>query len=95
MPSDGWKFEYSEVLVKKLRKLKKKNPVQFGIVMKKRDDIKEKIAANPDHFKNLSYDQSEFKRVHVDKHFILTFKVDKTNRLVKFEDYDHHDKIYG
>lgn len=34
----------------------------------------------------------EFKRVHIDSHFVLTFKVEKN--LIKFEDLQHHDKIY-
>ena len=36
----------------------------------------------------------EFKRVHIDKSFILIFKFDKTNNKIKFYDLDHHDKIY-
>tara|TARA_Y100000310_G_scaffold265119_1_gene275999 strand:+ start:305 stop:586 length:282 start_codon:yes stop_codon:yes gene_type:complete len=93
MTSD-WKFEYSEILTKKLKKLKKKNPHQYHIILKKRDTIKETVKIDPDHFKNLRYDLSKFKRVHVDKHFVLVFKVDKSNKIVRFEDYDHHDKIY-
>ncbi|MBI1971095.1 addiction module toxin RelE [Candidatus Woesearchaeota archaeon] len=92
---DSWTFQYSDGLTKKLKKLKKKNPQQFVIVMKKRDDIKEKITINPDHFKNLMHDLSDFKRVHIDAHFVLIFKVDKANKLVYFADYDHHDNIYG
>tara|TARA_Y100000310_G_C20697905_1_gene827075 strand:- start:5331 stop:5609 length:279 start_codon:yes stop_codon:yes gene_type:complete len=89
-----WTFEYSEILTRKLKKLKKKDLNQFRIVMKKRDDVKEKIPLNPNYFKNLRYDLSEFKRVHIDKHFVLIFKVDKERRIVRFMDYDHHDKIY-
>ncbi|HLD05254.1 MAG TPA: hypothetical protein VJG90_06055 [Candidatus Nanoarchaeia archaeon] len=62
--------------------------------MKKRDDVKAKITVNADHFKNLSNELSEFRRVHIDKHFVLTFKVDKQSKTVRFEDYDHHDNIY-
>ncbi|HLD04308.1 MAG TPA: addiction module toxin RelE [Candidatus Nanoarchaeia archaeon] len=89
-----WKYEYSELLTKKLKKLKKRGPHQLEIILKKRDDVKAKIAMNPDHFKNLSNELSEFKRVHIDKHFVLTFKVDKQSKTVHFEDYDHHDNIY-
>ncbi len=92
--NSGWHFEYSELLTKKLKKLKKKDPHQFEIIMKKRNDIKEKVQINPDHFKNLRQDLSDFKRVHIDKHFVLTFKVDKQNKMIRFEDYDHHDNIY-
>ncbi len=34
------------------------------------------------------------KRVHIDKHFVLTFKIDLDSNVVKFLDYGHHDKIY-
>lgn len=83
--------EYSEQLVKKLNKLKKKNPEQYKIICKKRDEI----LINPERYKNLRHDMSDRKRVHIDKHFVLVFKVDLENRIVKFLDYDHHNKIYG
>ena len=92
--SEEWKFEYSEELTKKLKKLKKKNLKQFEIIIKKRDEIKQIIPQNPDHYKFLSGNMKGFKRIHVDKHFVLTFKVDKEKKICKFEDYDHHDNIY-
>lgn len=95
MSSDRWLFEYSEIFTKKLKKLKKKNLTQYKIIMKKRADIKQKIVLDPEHYKNLRYDLSNFKRAHIDKHFVLTFKIDKKNKIVRFEDYDHHDNIYN
>ncbi|MBU2496940.1 MAG: hypothetical protein KJ767_02695 [Nanoarchaeota archaeon] len=89
-----WKSEYSDVLTRKLKKLKQKNPKQFSIVIKKRDEIKQIIPQNPEHYKFLRKDMKGFKRVHIDKHFILVFKVDKAQMVIRFEDYDHHDKIY-
>ncbi len=94
MNSEDWKFEYSEHLTEILKKVKKKSPVQYEIIKKKIEDIKTKIPLNPDYFKNLQHGLSDFKRVHIDKHFVLTFKVNKQNRLIRFEDYDHHDNIY-
>ena len=85
-----FKDEYSEVLVKKLRKLKQKNPKQYEIICKKRDEILE----DPARYKNLRYGMSDRKRVHIDKHFVLVFKVVLNNNVVEFLDYDHHDKIY-
>jgi len=92
--SKEWRFEYSEELTKKFKKLKKRNPKQFEIILKKRDEIKRIIPDNPDHYKFLSQDMKGFKRVHIDQHFVLTFKVDKENKVCRFEDYDHHDNIY-
>ena len=95
MNSTEWMFEYSEELTKKLKKIKRKNPVQFSLILKKRGDIKEKMGENPEHFKNLKYDLSDFKRVHVNTHFVLSFRVDKNRKIVRFEDFDHHNNIYG
>lgn len=95
MNSPEWAFEYSDELTKKLKKIKRKNPIQFSMILKKREDIKQKIEENPEHFKNLKYDLSEFKRVHINTHFVLIFKVDKIRKIVRFEDFDHHDKVYG
>ncbi|MEA2003616.1 MAG: addiction module toxin RelE [archaeon] len=95
MDIDAWNYEYSEILVKKLKKLKKRNFAQYSIIMKKIDDVKQKATSNPEHYKNLRYDLSDFKRVHIDKHFVLTFRINKTEKIVSFIDYDHHDNIYG
>ena len=32
-------------------------------------------------------------RVHLG-HFVLAFIIDHKNKLVSFEDYDHHDNVY-
>ena len=45
-------------------------------------------------YKNLRHNLSDLKRVHIDKSFVLTFKVDITNNFILFYDFDHHDKIY-
>ena len=82
--------DYSGLLIKKLKKLIKKNPEQFKIICKKRDEI----LVNPARFKNLRHGMSDRKRVHIDKHFVLVFKVDLNNNVVKFLDYDHHDTIF-
>lgn len=95
MVSVDWRYEYSRVLVEKLRKLKKKDGFQHKVLMKKINSVKENIKINPDHFKNLKHDLSEYKRVHVDNSFVLVFKIGKKERMVRFVDYDHHDKIYS
>ncbi len=81
---------YSDEIIKKLAKLKKKDQKQYRIVRKKIDSI----LVNPEHdYKDLHYDLKGFQRVHIG-HFVLIFKIDKINRVIYFEDYDHHDKIY-
>ncbi len=82
--------KYSEEITRKLSKLKKKDAKQFEIVRKKMDWI----LANPEHrCKDLHFDMKGIKRVHIG-HFVLTFIIDHTNKIISFEDYDHHDKIY-
>ena len=77
-------------LDKILRKLAKKNRKQHKIIMKKIEEIIE----NPHRYKNLRYPLQDWKRVHIDRHFVLTFSIDEENETVIFEDFDHHDNIY-
>ena len=77
-------------LEKKFEKLQKKNPKQLDIVLKKAEEILE----DPNRYKNLRYPLNDWKRVHIDKHFVLTFSVDEEHKKVILEDYDHHDVIY-
>ena len=77
-------------LEKTLKKLAKKNKVQLEIVFKK----VEEILADPHRYKNLRTPLNDWKRVHVDKHFVLLFSVDEKSKGVTLEDYDHHDNIY-
>lgn len=82
--------EYSDEISAKLVKLKKKDLKQYLIVRKKMDWILE----NPLHsYKFLSQDMKGLNRVHLG-HFVLVFSINHEKRLVIFEDYDHHDKIY-
>ena len=82
---------YSEEIVKKLSKLKKKDPIHYSKIRKKMDAILE----NPDHgYKFLHHDMKGISRVHIG-HFVLIFVLDHQNKSVSFEDYDHHDSIYG
>ena len=67
-----------------------KTPKQAESIAKK----SEKIVINPHRYKNLRYPLNNWKRVHIDRHFILTFSIDEDTKTVILEDYDHHDKIY-
>jgi mRNA-degrading endonuclease RelE of RelBE toxin-antitoxin system len=85
-----YKDLYSEEIVKKLSKLKKKDPVEYSQVRNKMDSI----VANPDHsYKFLTHDMKGLHRVHLG-HFVLVFCIDHQNKTISFEDYDHHDLIY-
>ncbi len=77
-------------LEKILKKLAKKNRKQVEIILKKIDEI----LSNPHRYKNLRAPLNDWKKVHVDKHYVLTFSVDEDAKTITLEDYDHHDNIY-
>jgi len=77
-------------LEKTLKKLAKRNKRQVAIILKKIDEV----LINPHRYKNLRAPLNNWKRVHVDKHFVLIFSVDEESTSVTLEDYDHHDNIY-
>lgn len=69
-------------------KLSRKNSKQMKIITNKIEEI----ITNPERYKNLRKPLQHLKRVHIDKHFVLTFSINK--KTVNLEDYDHHDNIY-
>lgn len=85
-----YSLEIDENLLKKLEKLSKKNKKQVEIILKKADEI----LKEPHRYKNLRFPLNMWKRVHIDKHFVLAFSVDESNKTITLEDFDHHDNIY-
>ena len=81
---------YKSHIDKIFRTLSKKNPKQLEIIYKKMEEIVE----DPHRYKNLRVPLNNWKRVHIDRHFILTFSIDEKAKIVILEDYEHHDKIY-
>ena len=45
-------------------------------------------------FNNLKKPLQEFKRVHVNKSFVILFKVNHDKKIVCFRKYGHHKDIY-
>jgi len=74
----------------KLKKVLKKNRKHFDLVLKKSKEI----VLSPYHYKNLRKPLQHLKRVHIDKHFVLTFSVNEELKQVVLEDFNHHDIIY-
>jgi len=85
-------FEIEEKLHKILKKLFKKDRLKYEIIWKKINEIL--TIPDVEHYKNLRAPLQDFKRVHIDKSFVLIFKYDKSIDEVRFYDFDHHDKIY-
>jgi YafQ family addiction module toxin component len=87
-----YNWERSDKLVKILKKLFKKDKRRYEAALNKISEVIN--TKDPNHYKNLCYELKAFKGVHVDTHFVLTFKVDETNKSIRFEDLQHHDIIY-
>jgi len=85
-----YSLEIDEVLLKKMDRLSKKNKKQVEIILKKADEI----IKDPHRYKNLRSPLNMWKRVHIDKHFVLAFSVNENSRTVTLEDFDHHNNIY-
>lgn len=84
----------SEKLGKVLSKIAARDGVLAVAVNKK---IKQICSCDEEligHYKNLRYDLSEYKRAHVDKSFVLLFKVDSRKKRVLFIKLDHHKNVY-
>lgn len=85
-----YKDIYSQSIVKKFSKIKKKDPKHLSIVFKKINEI----VNNPENiYKFLKHNMKGINRVHIG-HFVLVFRIMHDKEIVSFEDYDHHDKIY-
>jgi YafQ family addiction module toxin component len=85
-------FEIEEKLCKYIKKLFKKDKNKYEIVWKKINEILN--IENFEHYKNLRAPMNEFKRVHIDKSFVLVFKYNKEKNKIIFFDLDHHDRVY-
>ena len=86
------KFEIEVKLHQIFKKLFKKDKGRYEITWKKINEIIN--SQDVEHYKNLKFPRNEFKRVHIDKSFVLVFRYDKANDIIKFYDLDHHDNIY-
>jgi len=90
----AFQFRLSDELKVKLRKLSKRDRFRTEIINKKIKEIIADDSETIERYKNLKYGLSQFKRIHIDKSFVLIFRVDKKNNLIVFEDFGHHDDIY-
>ena len=87
-------FDLTDELKIKIRKIARRDKKKAEIINKKIKEVINSDSISIEHYKNLRYDLSEYKRVHIDRSFVLTFKVDVANSFILFADFDHHDNIY-
>lgn len=84
----------SDELKETIKKLYSKDKKLFLELQKKINQIVSCDKETINHYKNLRYGFSDYKRVPVGKSFVLLFSVDVQNNTVYFVKFDHHDKIY-
>jgi len=87
-------FDLSDELKLKIRRLLKKDKKKVEIINRKIKEIINNDKYSVSRYKNLKYNLKQFKRVCIDKHFVLTFKVDIEKNFILFVDFAHHDKVY-
>ncbi len=87
-------FDISADLKVLMRKLSKKDKVRLNILNKKIKEIINSDSKSIDRYKNCKYDLNEYKRVHIDKSFVLLFKVYKDKNIIYFWRLKHHKEAY-
>ncbi len=92
------RMSFQPVLSPKLRKVLAKLAVKnkpLAIAVNKK--IKQVCSCDEElinHYKNLRNELSEYKRTHIQKSFVLLFKVDFEKKHVLFVKLEHHDRVY-
>lgn len=71
-------------------KLAKKNTKQLQIIDKKITEIRKK----PFGYKFLRKPLNGFNRVHINKHFVLIFKIKHQEKTVEIFFFGNHDSVY-
>jgi len=82
-----YEFEIKPLLEKKLRKFKSRDILTYQRIRAKIAEV----IQNPLHYKPLSHGLKGVRRAHLG-HFVLSFYIE--GNVVRFVDYEHHDKAY-
>jgi len=87
-------FDYSDELKLLIRKLLRKDKKRVIILNKKMKEIINNDINTINRYRNCRYDLKEFKHSHIDKSFVLLFKVTKEKNHILFAKLKHHDEIF-
>ena len=87
-------FALSDELKLKIKKLIQKDRRKVEILNKKIKEIIANDSSTIQRYKNLRYGLKGYQRVHIDKYFVLTFKVNASRHFILFVDFSHHDTAY-
>ena len=89
-----FKYDFSHELEQTLEKLYKKDKKRYEATLKKIEEIVSRDNTTIDYYKNLKHDLKEYKRVHIDRSFVLIFRIFKKDKFVLFDRLKHHDDVY-
>ncbi|MBS3061581.1 MAG: addiction module toxin RelE [Candidatus Diapherotrites archaeon] len=87
-------YDLSDELKATIGVLAKKDKVTAEALQKKIKQIVSCDLHTIEHYKNLRYDFSDYKRVHVNRNFVLIFRVFKKEQHILFDRFRHHDDVY-
>lgn len=87
-------FEFTDNLKKVIEKLVKKDKKLSEELYRKITEIINSDQIIIEHYKNLKYDFSNKKRVHIRNNFVLLFSVLKDRNHIIFLDFEHRDNVY-
>lgn len=87
-------FEFTDNLKKIIEKLNRKDKKLSEELYRKINEIINSDEITIEHYKNLKYDFSNKKRVHIINNFVLLFSVIKDKNHVIFLDFEHRDNVY-
>ena len=90
----AFKYDLSEGLEKALSGLCRRDKRRYEATWKKIREITARSADSIDFYKNLSYGLKEYKRCHIDRSFVLLFRVFKAENYIFFDKLGHHDDIF-
>ncbi len=89
--SKMYDFYVNPAADKIFKRISKKNPRQLRAIHSKIVEIRR----NPFHkYKFLKNPLQMINRVHIDRRFVLLFRVDHGMRSIEILYFDHHDKVY-
>ena len=86
-----YQYKIQPTLQKIMLKLYKKDNQTRERIIKKINEISN--SGDIEHYKNLKYPLQHLKRVQIGEK-VLVFRFNKTNQLISFENFKHHNKIY-
>jgi len=92
--SKMFEFDISEELELVIKKLAKRDRERVEALRKKMLEIVNNDAKSIDRYRNCRYDLKEYKHVHIDKSFVLVFKVFKQENRILFAYLGHHDDFF-